>query len=278
MSPREHQLFKQYPLNGTATVATGSVPTPYHIYDGYGAFIGGTADLAAVQQLLQPEQVTPIQITDGRALLGVWICDFSDASLGPHHELQCSIFVARQPVAPIAPQPVSLLAAMLTRPEIQMLCHGLWNNVPTVVAYNRDVLSLNARLTTSTIAKDARQLTFQFSDPVTSAPIAMGRLSRPQQPSWRASLALMAQLGLGQTLRISRQPCVPMAIVNPIGVRLPCNAVAQALAKNATNNLRYFDPATDLITFGDSPYRALHFEPQIVQHMDGFKFVYLQPE
>jgi hypothetical protein len=278
MNPREHQLFKDYPLNGTATIATGSVPTPYHIYNGYGAFIAGTADLRAVQQLLQSEQVTPIQTSDGRALMGVWICDFEDASLGPHHELQCSIFVARQPVCPIAPQPVSLLAAMLTRPEIQMLCHGLWNNAPTVVAYNREVLSLNARLTTSTIAKDTHQMTFQFNDAATPWQIAAGRLSRPQQPSWHASLALLAQLGLGQTLRVRRQSWVPMAIVNPIGVGLSRNAVAQALTKNATNTLRYFDPATDSITFGNTPYHALHFEPQVVQHMEGFKFVYLSPE
>jgi len=122
----EHALFKQFPLNGTETISTGPVPTPYHIYDGYGAFIGGTADLAAVQRLLQPEQVLPVQTVEGRALMGLWICDFTDASLGPHHELQCSLFVSRQPIHDIASHPLALLAAMLTRPEMQMMCHGLW--------------------------------------------------------------------------------------------------------------------------------------------------------
>jgi hypothetical protein len=167
---------------------------------------------------------------------------------------------------------------MLARPEMQMLCHGLWNNTPAVVAYNREVLSLNARLTTSTIAKDTRQMTFQFNDAASRSLIAAGRLTRPQQPSWRANLALLAQLGFGETLRTIRQPWVQMAIVNPIGVGLSRNAVAQAMTKNATNNLRYFDSATDSISFGDTPYRALHFEPQVVQHMDGVKFVYANPE
>ncbi len=66
MNPPDHQLFKQYPLDDTATLSTGAVPTPYHIYSGYGAFIGGTADLAAVQRLLQPEQVMPVQTVAGR--------------------------------------------------------------------------------------------------------------------------------------------------------------------------------------------------------------------
>ncbi len=47
MDARQHELFKRYPIDGAATISTGEVPTPYHIYDGYGAFIGGTADLAA---------------------------------------------------------------------------------------------------------------------------------------------------------------------------------------------------------------------------------------
>ena len=35
---------------------------------------------------------------------------------------------------------------------------------------------------------------------------------------------------------------------------------------------------TDSITFGDTLYCALHFEPQVVQHMDGVKCIYLSPE
>lgn len=261
MNPPEHPLFKHYPLNGTGAIATGEVPTPYHIYDGYGALIGGTADLAAVQRLLQPEAVTPIQTVDGRALMGIWICDFTNASLGPHHELQFSIFVARQPVRDLATHPLGLLTAMLTRPDMQMMCHGLWNNSPTVVAYNRELLSLNAQLGTSTIARDVQQMNFQFNDAVSGSPLLAGSLSKPQQASGRASFALLTQLGLRQTLRISRQPWVEMAIVNPLGVGLAHNGVARAMTKNALNNVRYFDPATNLLTIGHPTYRELSFSP-----------------
>jgi hypothetical protein len=277
MNPRDHQLFKQYPLNGKATLSTGAAPTPYHIYNGYGAFIGGTADLAAVQRLLQPEQVIPVQTVDGRALMGLWICDFTDASLGAHHELQCSLFVARQPINDIASHPLALLAAMLARPEMQMMCHGLWNNTPTVVAYNRELLSLNAQLSSSVITLDRQQMRFEVRDAISNLPILAGAVSKPDHPAWRASFALLGQLGVGPTFRITRQPWVQMAIVNPVGVRLPHNAVAQAMTKNDTNTVRYFDPAGDTLTFGATPYRDLGFRPQFVQHMRGFKFVYLKP-
>lgn len=277
LNPREHQLFKRYPLTGTAVLTAGTVPTPYHIYDGYGLFMGGTADLAAVQRLLQPETVIPLQTVAGQAVMGIWLCDFTDASLGPHHELQFSIFVTRQPAAPLAAHPLALLSAMLTRPDMQMLCHGLWNNTPTVVAYNRELLSLNAKLSTSTLACDAQQLTFAVADAASGASILQGTVATPQQLSWRASVGLLGQLGFGPALRSNRQPWLSMAVVNPLGVGLAQNAVAQAMTKNAVNNVRYFNPAIDSLTFGDTPYRDLAFSPLFAQYMSGFKFVYLQP-
>lgn len=277
MNPRDYQLFKQYPLNGAATLSTGAVPTPYHIYNGYGVLIAGTADLAAVQRLLQPEQVIPVQTVAGRALMGIWICDFTDASLGPHHELQFSIFVARQPIRDISSHPLALLAAMLARPQMQMMCHGLWNNTPTVVAYNRELLSLNARLTNSTITRDPHTMSVQFSDAASGAPLLTGQLGKPQEISWRSSFALLAQLGLRQTLQINRQPWVQMSIVNPLGVGLAHNGVAHAMTKNAINNVRYIEPAHDSISLGDTAYRDLSFKPHFAQYMDGFKFVYLNP-
>lgn len=274
---RQPSLFQQFPLNGKATLSSGQVPTPYQIYDGLGAFIGGTADLAAVQRLLQPEAVIPMQTVDGRALIGIWLCDFTDASLGPHHELQFSIFVSRQPAPPITTHRVSLLTAMLTNSDLQMLCHGLWNNTPTVVAYNRELLSLNARLSTSRISRDRHQLSAEVHDQTTGAPLLSATLHKPEQAALGASFALAGHLGFRRTMQINRQPWVPIAVVNPVGVVLPRNATAQAMTKNATNNVRYFDLAHDRLTISVSPYRALDFQPHVVQHMSGFKFVYLNP-
>lgn len=277
MTKMQHPLFQQFPLNGTATIATGAVPTPYQIYDGYGAFVAGTAELAAVQRLLQPETVIPLHNRDGRAFMGIWLCDFTDASLGPHHELQFSIFVSRQPLPPLGTQPLSLLATMLTNPTIEMLCHGLWNNTPTVVAYNRELLSLNAKLARSQLSRDPQQMGGEVSDAASSAPILTARLGKPGRASLRATLALAGQLGWRKTIQVNQQPWVEMKVVNPVGVSLPRNAVAQAMTKNATNTLRYFEPANDRLTIHQSPYSALDFRPQVVQHMNGFKFVYLHP-
>jgi hypothetical protein len=37
MTTRTHPLFQRYPLTGQASLSTEPAPTPYHIYDGYGA-------------------------------------------------------------------------------------------------------------------------------------------------------------------------------------------------------------------------------------------------
>lgn len=272
-----HPIFQQHPLSGTAQISTGTVPTPYHIYTGYGAFIGGTADLAAVKQLLAPEQVQPFHTSGRRALMGVWICDFTEASLGPHHELQFSIFVTRQPVTPATEHPLNLLTVMLTRPEVQMLCHGLWNNTETVVAYNRELLSLNARLTKSRIEKSARQMTVNFAA-TDGAPIFSGQLNQPDRAGFWATLALGQQIGFGRAQKINQQPWVSMNVVNPVGVKLAHNGTAPAFTKNDTNGVRYFNAKNDSIQFAAEPYVALGFTPLFIQFMTGFKFVYLHPQ
>jgi hypothetical protein len=278
MNPHTDQLFQRYPLTGTTRLSTGAVPTPYHIYDGSGIFIGGKASLPAVRELLRDERVVPVQTVDGQALMGVWVCDFTDASLGAHHELQCSIFVTKGDVNPIASHPLGLLMAMLTRPDVQMLCHGLWNNTPSVVAYNREVLSLNARLAESEIRRAGRTLRFTVNDHTTGARIAAGELRTSKYSSVCAGLAMLSRLGLGRMWTISQQPWVRMHVVNPIGVTLERNAVAESLTKNDVNAVHYFDSQTDSLVFGDGPYRCLHFMPQFVQSMEGFKFVYLHPQ
>ncbi|MCC6455856.1 MAG: hypothetical protein IT328_12970 [Caldilineaceae bacterium] len=277
MTTPNHPLFQTYPLSGTAQISTGEVPLPYQIYDGYGAFIGGTADLAKVRQLLANEEVQPVQNEAGRALMGIWLCDFTQASLGPHHELQLSIFVASGELEPVSAHRLGLLAAMLTRPDMQMLCHGLWNNTPVVVAYNRELLSLDARLSDSTMHCTAQALSSTVKDAERGAPLLESKLSKPTQASVGATFGLLGQMGLGRALRISRQPWVEMKIVNPLGVKLLHNGTAMAYTSNAANRVRYFDPKHDLLRLDAVPYATLDFQPEFVQHMAGFKFVYQEP-
>lgn len=278
MDPRDHHLFRTYPLNGTATISTGVVPTPYHIYDGYGLFIGGVSDREAVHHLLRDERVTPISTSDGKVVTGIWVCNFSAASLGPHHELQVSFFVGEQDTHPIPAHPLNALALMLTRPDVRMLCFGLWNNTPAVVAYNRELLSLNARLAESRIERGERQVSFQFTDSATNQPIVSGNLHNHRRASLSASAALIARLGVRSMLALARQPWLRMQILNPLGVGLNRNASATALAKPDSTLVRYVDQRTDTLTFGAPAYAALQFTPSCLEYMDGFKFVYLQPE
>ncbi len=93
-----------------------------------------------------------------------------------------------------------------------------------------------------------------------------------------ATLSLMSMIGSKQTLAVARQPWVSMRVLNPLGVVLNRHATAEAFTKNDTNAVRYFNRQTDRLEFGDAAYRTLQFNPQCVQYMDGFKFVYLQPK
>ena len=278
MNPKDHQLFKTYPLNGAAALSLGNVPTPYHIYNGYGLFIGGEADLGVVKSLLKNESVVPITTANGKALMGIWICDFLDASLGAHHELQFSFFVTEQETNAVPFHPLNTLALMLTRPDLRMVCYGLWNNTATVVAYNRERLSLNAILTDSQIERTTHSVRFHFQDQATGKPIFSGQINNPQKASFATTMALMGQIGLRATWEVTRQPWVSMKVVNPVGVMLNRNAIAQAYTKNDVNVVRYFDPRQDQLHIEDALYRSLQFTPYCVQYMDGFKFVYLDPK
>jgi len=270
----QHPLFRKFPLAGSATTSEGIVPTPYHIYDGNGVFIGGSASLSAVQELLRDEYVTPVETTGNKTPMGIWVCNFTDASLGPHHELQFSFFTAEDKSVLVPSHQLSLISLM-TRPDVRMLCHGLWNNTPRVVAYNRERLSLNARLCGSQIGNDKQTFSFDFHDSVAGGSILSGDLLK--RVSLRAAWDLVSHLGLRRTVAIARQPWIKLAILNPTGVLLSTNEVAESYTKNQKNLVRYFDEGKDRLEFGDTPYARLGFEPQFVQDMEGFRFVYLNP-
>jgi hypothetical protein len=276
MDPRNHQLFKNFPIQASLNTTIGSAPTPYHIYDGYGVFIGGAADLSAVRQLLKGQDVFPLPTTDGKALMGIWICNFTEASLNPHHELQFSFFVSRQEPAPLAAHPLNSLLVTLTRPDIQMMCFGLWNNTPNVVAYNREILGLDARQSDSMIEQQKEDIRFDIKDDSTGKAILSGLIRDPMRSSIRVTLSFMSRMGFQKSLSFARQPWISMQVINPKGIVLNNNASARTFTKNDANGFRYFD-AADHLEIGDPTYETLNFTPQVVQSMRGIKFVYLEP-
>ena len=127
--------FNRYPITGQRQISTGSVPVPYHVYDGNVLFIGGTADLAKTLTLLQNETVKPLQTSEGRALMGIWVCDFANASLGPHHELQFSIFVqpSGRDIHAVTSHPLSILRLISLDANTLMLCHVSVNRSPLLI-------------------------------------------------------------------------------------------------------------------------------------------------
>lgn len=274
---KTHPLFERFPLTREVRLSTGPAPAPYHVYDGQGAFIGGFADGRVARELLSREAVQPVLTADGRALMGLWVFDFQDASLGAHHELQFSLFVAREPVAPVAAHPLALLELMLERPDVQMLCHGLWNSTPVAVAYNRELLALDARLSASRIRHDARALSFDVTDEVSATPLLSGRIAAPGRASLRANLALLGRIGMGRLLGLAREPWIRMPVMNPVGPVLARNASADSYT-HSRSALRYFDPKRDSLKLAAPRYRELGFAPQFVQTMSRFRFVYLFPD
>jgi hypothetical protein len=122
-----------------------------------------------------------------------------------------------------------------------MLCHGLWNNTPPVVAYNREYLSLSARQTDSRIEQDQNVLRFAFNDQATGQPILVRTVQQPQRASWRANWDFITTLGFKRSLAFQRQPWIRMTVLNPVGVVPDRNGAAQTFTSNAATALRYFD-------------------------------------
>lgn len=274
---RAHELFRRFPLTARHPTRAGEFPSPYHVYDGHAVWIGGTADLAAVRALLRPERVAPATTRSGRALAGVWAVDETDASLGPHTELQFSIYVAPEPPEPVADGPFAALAFLLRDPAARQLCHGLWNNTAEVVAFNREVLGLTPRLGTSRFEASPGRMGFEFTDAETGRAVARGNVRAHARPPMAAMAGLTRSLGLALTLRAAGLKVIETTVVNPVSPALGRNADAQTFAASASIVAQLFDPADDRLEVLDPTYAALDFRPTFIEHLRGFKMVYLNP-
>jgi len=184
--------------------------------------------------------------------------------------------VTRRPGEYVSTNPFALLDLLLNNPDVRLLCHGLWNNTEKVVAYNREVLYLNAQHCVSEIKRDTTQgtKTFTYIDPALGQRIFSGTVRELPRSAPDVMLPMLRLMGLSQFMKAASVKQVGSQVVNPIGL-LPHNAEAQAYFAGDSIVLQRFDPKTDSLDFGDTPYRALKFEPQFMEHITGFKFVYL---
>lgn len=253
------------------------MPAPYHVYDGHAVLIGGTADLAAVRSLLAPEQVSAAVTTSGRALAAVWAVDETDASLGPHTELQISIYVSHGPPRVVNDSPFAALSFLLSDPVARQMCHGLWNNTAEVVAYNAEVLGLAPRLGASRFEAADGRVSFEFTDVGTGRAVARGDVREHARPPASAMLALTRSLGITLTARAAGMKVIETKVVNPISPVLPRNADAATYAASASIVAQVFEPGRDRLDVMAPAYAALDFRPTFIEHMRGFKMVYLNP-
>lgn len=278
-SPRSDSLFKQYPITTELRTSAGPVPIPYHVYDGRVLMIGGTAELGTVNELVKDEHLSPLRDSAGRALMVLWVCDFSDASLGPHKELQISFIVKRGPSRPINAHPLAVHRALLIEPGVGMFCHAIWNDTNAAVTYNREILSLPVHLATSSVGHDAAGITsFAFKLASNSRPLVAGKILDTLSQPANVGRLMFSALGLGGMLRLMRRPDLHVQVINPITKTIEDNLAADTYTRSQRQIVRLYDPAIDQIAIQDDAYRQLGFWPQFVQQMEGFRFVYLNPE
>lgn len=270
-------MFDTFPLDGERMLSSGErVSTPYHIYDGSILLIGGTADLKAATALLKADALIPISTASGRALIAIWMCDFTRANLGAHHELQISIFVSQHAIEPLRDNRFAILEAMTIHPEIYMMCHGLWNDTATVVAYNRELLGLNASLISTRI--EDRDGTRRFHVEQAGKDILSGQVLLQQRQAPGAAVALLRAFSLGDFMRISAMRWLSVRVANSISEASSENCLAWAHAAGSKRMIRPYRPRNDHLDFGDTPYRNLDFQPDFVYQLEGCNFVYLMPE
>lgn len=277
MNYKNHPLFTDFPLSRTATISVGDVPTPYHVYDGSGVLIGGTANLATCKKLLEKESVFPLETENGRALMGIWVVDFSEASLGAHNELQFSILVSHQPLPPLPDHPLAFLKALFTNERARMFCYRLWNAGETAVAYNRELLGLDAHQATSTIQETNNQISFSFTN-LDGDMLVAGKLAKQKRTRMRVGWSMLQLLGWHATLRALRAPYLGAKVINPKGIRFNENREAQSFLAADTPVVQLFNENIHRVELGRPFADQLQFQPQFIEQFSPFRFVYLNPE
>lgn len=274
----DHPLFAKYPLDGTVEVDGEQLSTPYHIYNGEILLLGGTADSTVAAGLLRDERLTPILDTDGNALMAMWVCDFTEANLGPHHELQISLFASTKLLPPVPRHPFAIYRLLALNPAAYMVCHGLWNNVERVVRYNQVHLGLDAHLSASRFdrAKTNQQWGFQVDDAESGRPVAEGMLATPTRQPAAAMWSMLRHLGVQGAMQGARTQFVHVPVVNTRSAFAGDNSVAHTYTRSDRQIIRRYEDA-DQIVIRHQQYANLSFRPDFVQQSVGVRFVYLRP-
>lgn len=271
-----HPIFKRYPLDGEISLCGETLSTPYHIYDGAMLLLGGTADAAVASKLLSDARMLPLLDENGRALAAVWVGDFTEASLGAHHELQISLFATARPIPRLTPHPFAILRALTVIPETRMVCHGLWNNTRRVVRYNAEHLRLDARFASSEIACASGQWQFRFNNEEGSM-IAQGTLDMTVRQSATAMWQMIRHIGVQGLMRSIRSPFIHVPVTSTCSQFAGQDLVADTYTQSDRQVIRRFG-SQDRLKISHPMYACLGFAADFVQQIQGVRFVYLRPQ
>lgn len=271
-----HPLFARYPLT-ERPISTGLVPAPYHVYDGRGMLIGGTLPHDVADGWLNGQAYTPVVDSAGRALAGIWVCDFTEASLGPHRELQYFVAATRRglPAITAPDHPLALLRALLVEPHVALFCKRLWNDSKTVVAYNRELLGLDARLCRGEVAAKDDRLWYSFRERDDRV-ILEGAVRLRSASSPGVLVDMLRAFGLKASREAAGREAIETRIVNPIGITFADNYEAKAVLAADKLVVQRWE-SSDVLTFGPAGEMA-GFVPTFIEHMTPYRFVYLEPQ
>ncbi len=272
---RTHALFRAFALSGTVAVSAGNLPKPYHVYAGHGLLICGHARADAVAAACAGQDVFPVLTHSGRAVMGLFVGTFTDASLGPHLKLQAVALCAPTPEARLSDDPTAMLAALASRADLALLSLKLWSDTAPVVAYHTEYLGLGAALASGEVTQGKR-LAFAFHDAQGGA-LATGEVSVKRFSDLRAIWGLMRQIGLHQTVRLARQPFARSHLANRKTPVLPRNGRAQTITAADQRVVTRFDGKRDRLALS-GPLAAYEFQPLCYELVSPFRFVCLHPD
>ncbi|MGJ8537146.1 MAG: hypothetical protein ACSHW2_08325 [Parasphingopyxis sp.] len=274
----DHRIFNDHPATGTVQLSTGSAPTPYHVYDGEGLLIFGDVACDAMEQSIQGEGIHLVKTAPGRAAAGFIMADFRQASMGPHRELQFFTLVSDTEGESISDAPLALPIAMATRLGWGTLCHNLWNDVDSVIAYNTEYLGLNARHAAFRLFEKSPggDIRFGISDDI-GDPIIEGHFQRQKATSFSAMWEMMRIAGLRNFLALGRAPYARGHVVNRRSAVMPDNRKAQIFTSSDHNIARHWNPSADRLDIRAPALAKFDFRPLGLQHLWPFRFVYRHP-
>lgn len=266
-------LLDRFASDGTVLVDGEELTTPYRVSDGSMLLIAGTCAARPAADALAPLGLRALVTADGRALAALWVADFAEANLGPHGELQFSLF-CEGPRANAAPAgPWAFYQALARTEPPWMVCHRLWNTSERVVRYNDVHLGLEVNRAEGGLHRvGAWRFGFTEGD---GRILARGAVELPSRTSLADGWSLGRALGTGKLFRLRRGPS-SISVVSP---RLTgsCDLQVSQTFTRAASVIRRWS-SSDQLELVDPALVAMGFVPDLVTAFTGVEFVYLRPE